>query len=512
MSDSIAKITAFLNRHRFSLALFLFLFILLLIVKSNILRAPYYWDVMGYVNPAASSFYKTGQISSLTGRTGHPPLFFIALASMWKLFGNSLLVSHIFILFLGASSLFFLFKLVNKLYGTREAVAATVLLSSNQLFFAQVGMIYLSIPITCLAILTVYLYFDQKYWLYGISAAAMLLVKETALVVLLAIIMGDFIRNLLDQRKVLAGVKRALFLALPVLPLVLWYWYHWRMTGWLVNTQLIVNRSRFGSQFMDNFFRYLIFDDSAENVTKINGIVFLALVFFIVFHIAKRKNLRSEMLFLVIVVLNILFFSYADDLPRYFLVIYPFYFILGSRAFVFISSQLKFKDILLSFLLAVMVTGSVMNYTGNRNTDGWRLESNMEYLDFIKVSRQAGLFLENDYPDHKIIATFPLSVAYQNPRYGYIKKPLPVIPIGEFIAFEKVLVVNTYQANYLFFNKFLQANKDRLDKIMEFSLKGKRIIIYRKKKEVLSRDPSAHTFSCRFLDPVTANKKEFGLK
>ncbi len=484
MSDSIAKITTLLNRHRFSFALFLFLFVLLLVVKSNILRAPYYWDVMGYVIQAASAFYKTGQISSLTGLTGHPPLFFIALASVWKLFGNSLLVSHVFILFLGALSLFFLFKLTNKLYGPREAVAAILLLLSNQLYFAQVGMVYLSIPVTCLAILTVYLYLGQKYWLYGVSAAAMLLVKETAIVVLLAIILYDFFRNLLSKEKFLVCVRRILFLALPIVPLSFWYLYHWHMTGWLVNTRLIVNRSRFVSLFMDNSFRYLIFDNSAENVNKVSGIIFLALFVYFVFQIAKKKRLKFEMLLLIIVVMNILFFSFSDDLPRYFLVIFPFYFILGSRAFVFICERMKYKDLLLSLLLAAMVAGSVMNYTGNRNTDGWRLESNMEYLDFIKVSQSAGLFLENNYPDHKIIATFPLSDAYRNPRNGYIKKPLSVIPIDKFDDFEDILVVRTYQANYLFFNRFLQANKNRLVKIKEFFLKGKRIIIYRKKKEV----------------------------
>lgn len=488
MRNSTGKTKILLNRPLFSFALFFFLFVLLLIVKSNILRAPYCWDVLGYVNRAASSFYKTGQIASLTGLTGHPPLFFIALASVWKLFGNSLLVSHIFILFLGASSLFILFKLADKLYGPREAVAATVLLLSNQLFFAQVGTIYLSIPITCLAILTVYLYLDKRLLLYGISAAAMLLVKETTIVVLLSIILCDFFWNVLNKEKFLFCVRRIVFLTLPVIPLGFWYLYHWHMTGWLVNTKLVVNRTRFVSLFMENSFRYLIFDNSAENVTKVNWIVFLGISVFIVFQIAKRKSLKLEMIFLMIVIMNILFFSYSDDLPRYFLVIYPFYLVLGSKAFVFIFDRMKYKDFLLSLFLAAVVVASVMNYTGHRNTDGWRLESNMEYLDFVKVSRWAGQFLEDNYPDHKIITTFPLSVAYRNPRLGYIKKSLSVIPFDKFDDFEEVLVVKTYQANFLFFNRFLQANKHRLVKIEEFFFKGKRIIIYRKKKEVLSED------------------------
>jgi hypothetical protein len=112
-------------------------------------------------------------------------------------------------------------------------------LLSNQLFFARVGTIYLSIPITCLAILTVYLYLDKKLLLYGISAAAMLLVKETTIVILLSIILCDFFWTVLNKEKFLFCVRRIVFLTLPVIPLGFWYLYHWHMTGWLVNTNFL---------------------------------------------------------------------------------------------------------------------------------------------------------------------------------------------------------------------------------------------------------------------------------
>ena len=433
---------------------------------------------MGYIGRSASSFFETGQFSSLTGLSGHPPLFFIALASIWKIFGRSLLTSHVFILFLGALSLTFLFNLTKKIFGFREAVAASVLLLSNPLFFAQVGITYLAIPLTCFAILTVYLYLNQKYWLYALAATAMLLVKETTIIVLAAIIIYDFFQNVLNRKKVTIAVKRTLFLALPAVPLVLWYLYHWRMEGWLVNKNLIVNKARFFGLSLDNSIRYLIFDRSAENVTKVNWIVFLALFVFLIFQIAKRKNLKNEILFFMIIIMNIVFFSYVDDLPRYFLVIYPFYFILGARAFVFLSEKWKMKNFLWALLLTAVMILSVMNYTGQRNTAGWRLESNMEYLDFVKVSQLACQFLESSYPDHKIITTFPLTIALRNPYCGYVQKPLSVVPLDELNNHEDILVVRAFQANPRYFRRFFQANRNKLERIKEFSVKGKRIVIY----------------------------------
>jgi len=418
--------------------------------------------------------------------SGHPPLFFIALASSWKIFGRSLLTSHVFTLIFGAQGLTFLFKLTKKIFGCKEAATASLLLLSNQLFFAQVGITYISIPLTCLAILTVYTYLNNRNWLFVASATAMLLVKETSIIILLAIIMYDFINSMLDKKKLFLALKRTLFLSLPVIPLVLWYLYHWRMSGWLVNTKLIVNKTRFLGLFLDNSIRYLFFDSSFENVNKVNWIIFLAISMFIFIQIAKRKSLRSEMLFLTIIFLNIGFFSYTDDLPRYFLVMYPFFFVLGARAFVFLSEKSQHKKILLPLMVTAVIFLSVMNYSGHRSTDGWRLESNMEYLDFVKVSQLACQFLEDNYPGHKIIAIFPMDYALRTPWFGYVKKPLCIIPLDEFGLHEDLLIVRTYQSNDLFSRKYFHINPNDLEQIEEFSVKGKKVIIYRKKKHTLT--------------------------
>lgn len=480
LSGSKTHYQTFLNRPLFSIALFFFLFITLLVLKSNILFAPHHWDAMGYVAKSADSFLQNGQLSSFTHLSVHPPLFFIALVSIWKIFGHSLLTSHVFILFFGALSLVFLFNLTKKIFGFKEAVAASILLLANPLFFAQVGIIHLAIPLTCFAILTVYLYINQKYWLFVLSATAMLLVKETTTVVLLAIIIYDFFQRVLAREKFIIAVKKALFLALPAIPLALWYLYHWQMEGMLVHRHFIWNKARFLGLSLDNFMRYLIFDRSVENATKVNWIIFLVLSVFFIYQIAKKKNLNNEILFLMIIILNILFFSYSDDLPRYFLVIFPFYFILGARAFVFLSEKWRMKNFLWAFLLTAVVILSVMNYTGQRNTEGWRLESNMEYLDFVKVSQLACQYLESRYPDHKIITTFPLTSALQYPYCGYVQKPLSVVPLDELDDHKDILVVRAFNANPRHFRRFFQANKTKLKRIKKFSVRGKDVIIYRR--------------------------------
>lgn len=472
---------AFLNFPSYPIVLFFLFFALLLTVKANILNVPYHWDVMGYVMPSADAFFETGRLSSLTGLSGHPPLFFIVLVLVWTIFGQSVVVSHVLILVFGALSLSFLFVLTEKLYGWKEAVAAVLLLFFNQLFFAQVGTAYLSVPLMCLAILTVHLYLRQKHLLYLISASAMLLIKETAAVILLAVVLFDLIHNISQRVNLKAVIKKCLLLSLPLASLVLWFFYHGLKAGWTVNMKLLVNKHQMWPLFQYNILRYLFFDWSGENVNRANWIIFFAVTIFIVAQAVKKKSLKTEWLFLMIIFLNILFFSYSDDLPRYFLIIYPFYFILGARAFVVLSEKAKLKNLVLLLLLLSVISLSVFNYEGRRDVDGWRLESNMEYLDLVRVCQSAAHFIESEYPEYKIITTFPLDFAFENPRYGYVSKPLSLISAELFESYDDVLVVRSFQANYLYFNRFMESKRSRLRKIVEFSQNGKLVVIFKKR-------------------------------
>ncbi|MFC2167476.1 ArnT family glycosyltransferase [Acidobacteriota bacterium] len=464
-----------------NILVFCLCFAALLGAKWIVLSAPFHWDVMGYIMPSANVIFKDAQIIPVGDIAGHPPLFFLTLTLIWKLFGQSLFISHLLNLLLGAFGLTFLFMLTRRIYGIKEAVAATLFLFFNQIFFAQVGMVYLSVAIMSLAILTVYSYICQKHILFLVSASAMLLVKETSIIVLVSIILFDVFQNICRKEKIDVLFKKLIHLSLAFLPLFGWMVFHWKKTGWIFNTNLIVNKESFWKVFLNNLSRYLFFDRSPENVNRANWGIFILVVVFFVVYILKKKNLRTEILLLFIVIMNIAFFSYTDDLPRYFLIIFPFYFILGARAFVYISEKSKYRRVLLIALLALIIFSSVMNYSGQRDTDGWRLESNMEYLDFVRVCQSLAHYLESKYPDYKIIASFPLYNALQIPWYGYVKKPLAVVPQSTFEEQENLFVIQAFQSNTLSLKRFIQENRDKLQIHREFSFKGKRIVIYRKR-------------------------------
>jgi len=462
--------------------IFLVIFILLIVIKFNILTAPFHWDAMGYVISATENVYDHGVIINKTGSTGHPPLFLIALASAWKIFGKSLLVSHLFNIFLGALGLTFLFFLAGKLYGDKVAVVTTLLLFFNQTFFSQVGIVYLSIALMSMAILSVYFYVKQKYLLYIISASLMLLVKETTIVILISILIFDFFLNLFKKEKVGVIFKKIVFLSLPIFSLLTWFFAHYFVTGWIFKTKAIfINKGGFIYFFVNNFIKYLIYDFSIEKVNRANWIIFVLVIMSFVFFI-KKRSFKYEILFLLIIVINVAFFSLTDDLPRYFIIIFPFYLLMGARASVMLTDGFKYKNIILLIILLFMIGFSVMNYYGTRNTDGWRLESNMEYLDMVKLHKKVCKFIEKKYFSYKIVTNFPLTIEFRNPWYGYVEKPIKLIHFKEFNKYNDVLVVWSSQSNFLNIRRFIELNKKQLDIIKYFSYKGKIVKILKKKE------------------------------
>jgi len=482
MEKSYVKPFLFLKKTRFNFfLLFLVILVFLVVIKVNILTAPFHWDAMGYVIPAAENVYNKGVIINKTDSTGHPPLFFIGLALMWKIFGKSLLVSHLFNIFWGGLGLTFLFFLAKELYGKRVAVVATLLLAFNQIFFSQLGILHLSTALTSMAILSVYSYIKQKYLLYIIATSLMLLVKETTVVILLSILLFDFFLNLFKKEKLGVVFKRIGYLSLPGVSLLIWFFSHWLVTGWVFRTQAIVNK---GSDFLylcgEFFVRYLIYDFTIENVNKANWIIFLLVVISFVFLI-KKRSFKYEILFLLIMVMNIAFFAYTDDMPRYFIIIFPFYLLMGAKASVMLTDGFKYRKIILIVILLFMIGFSVMNYTGTRNTDGWRLESNMEYLDMVRLHQKVCKFIEENYSSYKILTRQPLNFELQNPWFGYVKKPIKIIKFKEFDNHNDVLVIWSSQSNFLDMRRFIEFSKKQLKMIKYFSYKGKIVKIFKKK-------------------------------
>ncbi len=460
--------------------IFLAVVSVLVLLKHNTLQAPFHWDVMGFAVPAAENIHDDGVFIPERGSTGHPPLFLAVLALAWKIFGKTLFVSHFVNIVFAALGLTCLFFLAHRLYGGKAAMASLVLLLFNQTFFTQAGIVYLAVPLMFTAILTVHAYIQRKHWLYLISAASMLLVKETALIVLGSIILFDFLENVSKKERILSLIKRSAFLALPAVPLAAWFLAHYLTAGYIFKiNRVFINTGSYFVIFINNFIKNYIYDASIENVNRTNWIILICIILFLA--VFKTRKLRYEKLFLLIIILNVMLFSITDDLPRYFLVTFPFFLLTGARAAVYLTekAKMKGKNFLLPAVIVLYAGLSVLNFHGTRQTDGWRLESNMEYLDMVRLHVKVCEFIQKKHESDRVMTNYPLNIALRKPWYGYVDKPLRVINFRPLEKTEDTIIVWSEQSNFGHVVNFMNENRQRLRQVREFSYRGKRVIIYK---------------------------------
>jgi hypothetical protein len=63
-------------------------------------------------------------------------------------------------------------------------------------------------------------------------------------------------------------------------------------------------------------------------------------------------------------------------------------------------------------------------------------EENLAYRDFVLLHRDAARFLEENYPEARVLTSWPATDELRNPYYGYTSRPLKVVPVENFLREE----------------------------------------------------------------------------
>src|SRR5438874_5845976 len=117
--------------------MFVLFAVLLIALHAPLLRLPYFWDEAGYYIPASRDLFSGSLIPYSTPSNAHPPLVMAWLASAWKMFGQSQIVTRSAMLLLAAFSLLGFFRLARTLANSTVAACSTLLVEIYPVFFAQ---------------------------------------------------------------------------------------------------------------------------------------------------------------------------------------------------------------------------------------------------------------------------------------------------------------------------------------------------------------------------------------
>jgi len=441
-----------------------------------LLQLPYFWDEAGYYVPAARDILLTGSfIPHSTVSNAHPPLVMAWIALWWKVVGYAPLVTRVAMLVLAAFSLLGVFRLAERVSNTQVAVAATVCTAVYPVFFAQTSLAHVDLAAAGFVFWGLAAYVEEELLAAALWFGLAALSKETVILVPVALagwevvgvlargsslrklwLVGDSPRGLKPTLKqdsyrsaeALRHPKsgtRIFFLLIPLLPLTLWYGYHYARTGYV-----------FGNP---EFFRYNVAATLnptrfvlalAMRVWQVSGylhlwILTLAMLLAMWMLPPQRGSgaegkqterpriaLPLQMLFYVVIAAYVIAMALIGGavLARYMLPAVPLVIIVAVST---IWRRLQFWRAAVACVALALVVGWFWN-----PPYGFSPEDNLAYRDYIVLHEDGERFLEARYPMARVLTAWPASDELTRPWLGYVTRPMSVVRIEDF-SLEQVL-------------------------------------------------------------------------
>jgi 4-amino-4-deoxy-L-arabinose transferase-like glycosyltransferase len=391
------------------------------ISHAPLLRLPYYWDELGQFIPAALDIFQSGAwIPHSTVPNVHPPGVMAYLAAFWTIVGYSPLHTRLAMLLLASAALLVAFLLAIELCRNvpgAPAFMAVFLLCASPLFFAQAMLAQLDMPamlFTCLALL---LFLQDKIRWAALACTALVLVKETGLLV--PLLFGVWL--LVEKRR-----REATWFSVPAAALCVWLLFLKHATGhWLGNTEFArynlyypIHPVRFALALSRRFY-YLFFQD-------FHWVGTIAIL------LAARRRVfstRAWRIAWLLIGIYALFLSAVGGaiLDRYLLPVLPIVYAAMVAGMSIYKGPLKV--VCQVALLTGLVIGNFWNppYT-------FPFENNLAFTDFVILQQAAAEFVARNYASERVATVWPLTSALARPEFGYVRHPMTVLSLPDFTA------------------------------------------------------------------------------
>jgi len=445
---------------------FAVIFVVIFLLHAPLLQLPYFWDEAGYYVPAARDLLLTGSlIPHTTISNAHPPLVMAWLALWWKLAGYAPLVTRSAMLLVAAFSLLGVFRLAQRVTNTQVAIASTLCTALYPVFFSQSSLAQVDLAAAGFTFWGLYAYLEDQPLATCTWFSLAALAKETAILAPLALAAWELSRVVLlrrvptsnvgtaalgcpVERSSTAWTRRIVPLLLPLLPLLLWYAFHYTRTGYV-----------FGNP---EFFRYNV----ASTLNPVRFLLALGLRLWQAFgylHLwlltlamllamllpplrddaAERQRIAIpvQMIFLVVIAGYIVAMALIGGavLARYMLTAVPLVIILAVST---LRRRLRYWPA----AVAVVAIAFLIAWFWNPPY-GFSPEDNLAYRDYAVLHEDAERFLEARSPMAHVLTAWPASDELARPWLGYITRPVQVVRIEDF-SLDEVLSAADFRSHF----------------------------------------------------------------
>ncbi len=414
-------------------------FVAVYVTHWSLLRLPYFWDEGGYYIPAALDFLRTGSLvphSTLTN--AHPPLPSILLAAWWKACGLSISGTRGFICMVSAAALLGVFRLARVLAGPTLATIVTLLTALYPVWFAQSILAHADIFAAAFTLWALSFYFErsvspcppQRLAAVAILLSLAALSKETAIVTPVALALWEIVLLVTDRENGSLGWLATL--SAPVAPLIGWYLYHYRKTGFIFgnpeflryNATANLSAVRVLVSLWHRLVHLTIHMNMYVPVFATIAVILMPRV------IAPTRAITRPVVTAISVVLagNAIAFSILGGalLTRYLLPLFPLVLLLCVATW---ATRPKVLLPLSGLTAAAFLIGLWINPPYSIAP-----EDNLTYSDMIILHQQAITLIHKQFPYATVLSAWPATAEMERPELGYTPAPIKVVGIENFSA------------------------------------------------------------------------------
>ena len=436
-------------------------FAAIFLLHSRLLNLPYFWDEAGYYVPAARDLFLDGSlIPHSTPSNAHPPLVLAYLAVCWKIAGYAPAVTRTAMLLLAAFSLLGIFRLANRVANFEVAAASTVCTALYPVFFAQSSLAHVDLAAAGLSLWGLLAFLEKRRVAAALWFSLAVLSKETAILAPLAILGWElasrwfgigFQKHSAGDVAKTASVgrwQRLIPLLIPVVPIALWYAYHYARTGYLFGNPEFF---RYNVQATADPLRILL--ALGIRLWQTFGYLGLYLLTLAALLAMCRPPVRSngqererialhvQFTFLSVVIAYLVAMSVVGgaELARYMLFAVPL-------VIIICVSTLWRRAMYWQGVVVIVCLAFAANLFVNPPY-GLSLEDNLAYRDYIILHQHAEQFAEARYPMARVLTAWPASDEISHPYLGYVTRPMRVVRIEDFSA-EQILSASDLRSTF----------------------------------------------------------------
>ena len=436
------------------------IFVLVFLLHAPLLSLPYFWDEAGYYVPAARDLLLTGSlIPHTTVSNAHPPLVMAWVALWWKVAGYAPVVARSAMVVAAAFSLLGVYRLSEAVANREVAIGSTVCTALYPVFFSQSSLVQVDLLAAGLIFWGLLAFIKNRWKATAVWFSLAVLAKETAIIAPLALAAWELVKRSTVVRTRLerwtgetsvepASPRALRGLLIPVVPLALWYVYHYERTGYV-----------FGNP---EFFRYNV----AATLNPLRFFLALALRLWQSFgylHLwvltgamlllmwespvkdddyeRPRMAIPVQLIFFVVILAYVASMALVGGavLARYLLPAVPLVIILAVST---LRRRLRLWPAAVAFVAIAFIAAWFWN-----PPYGYSPEDNLGYHDYVGIHQDAERFLEARYPMAQVLTAWPASDELARPWLGYTTRPMQVVRIEDF-SLEQILSAADFRSHY----------------------------------------------------------------